>query len=133
MDPIKIQGISNWPTPTSVKQVRSFMGFCNFYRPFIFHFSFFTHHTTTEPANKERYSMGMGSKATTCIRNAAEANYLRTSPHTAQARRTIRNRSRCFRIRNWSYPHPKRRKREKTSDCLFLCYLNQCRTKLRHL
>ena len=39
MDPIKIQGISNWPTPTSVKQVRSFMGFCNFYRPFIFQFS----------------------------------------------------------------------------------------------
>ena len=39
MDPIKIQGIANWPTPTSVKQVRSFMGFCNFYRPFIFQFS----------------------------------------------------------------------------------------------
>ena len=39
MDPIKIQGIANWPTPTSIKQVRSFMGFCNFYRPFIFQFS----------------------------------------------------------------------------------------------
>ena len=39
MDPIKIQGIANWLTPTSVKQVRSFMSFCNFYRPFIFQFS----------------------------------------------------------------------------------------------
>jgi hypothetical protein len=33
MDPAKIKGIANWPTPTTVKQVRSFLGFCNFYRP----------------------------------------------------------------------------------------------------
>ena len=39
MDPTKIAGISNWPIPTTVKQVRSFLGFCNFYRPFIQHFS----------------------------------------------------------------------------------------------
>ena len=39
MDPAKITGISNWPTPTTVKQVRSFLGFCNFYRPFIYQFS----------------------------------------------------------------------------------------------
>ena len=31
MDPAKIAGIATWPTPTSVKQVRSFLGFCNFY------------------------------------------------------------------------------------------------------
>ena len=97
------------------------------------HFSIFTHRTTIEPANKEGHSLGMGSEATTCIRNASEVNYLRTSPHTAQTRRTIRNRSRRFRIRNRSYPHPKRQKREKTSDCLFFCHPNQCRTKLRHL
>ena len=35
MDPIKIEGIKNWPSPTKVKDVRSFLGFCNFYRPFI--------------------------------------------------------------------------------------------------
>ena len=35
MDPVKIEGIKNWPTPTKVKDVRSFLGFCNFYRPFI--------------------------------------------------------------------------------------------------
>jgi hypothetical protein len=39
MDPAKIKGIANWPTPTTVKQVRSFLGFCNFYQPFIYHFS----------------------------------------------------------------------------------------------
>jgi hypothetical protein len=35
MDPVKIAGIKNWPTPTKVKDVHSFLGFCNFYRPFI--------------------------------------------------------------------------------------------------
>jgi hypothetical protein len=39
MDLAKIKGIASWPTPTTVKQVRSFLGFCNFYRPFIYHFS----------------------------------------------------------------------------------------------
>ena len=35
MDPVKIEGIKNWPRPNKVKDVRSFLGFCNFYRPFI--------------------------------------------------------------------------------------------------
>jgi Reverse transcriptase (RNA-dependent DNA polymerase) len=39
MDPIKVKGITDWPTPTTVKEVHSFLGFCNFYRAFIPHFS----------------------------------------------------------------------------------------------
>jgi len=39
MDPIKVQGIANWPTPQTVKDVQSFLGFCNFYRAFIKNFS----------------------------------------------------------------------------------------------
>jgi hypothetical protein len=35
MDPVKIAGIKNWPIPAKVKDVQSFLGFCNFYRPFI--------------------------------------------------------------------------------------------------
>jgi hypothetical protein len=35
MDPIKIAGIKNWPTPNKIKDIRSFLGFCNFYQPFI--------------------------------------------------------------------------------------------------
>ena len=35
MDPNKIKGIKSWPMPTLVKEVRSFMRFCNFYQPFI--------------------------------------------------------------------------------------------------
>ena len=39
MDPTKIQGITKWPIPKTVKHVRSFLGFCNFYRAFIRGFS----------------------------------------------------------------------------------------------
>jgi hypothetical protein len=35
MDPIKIAGIKDWPIPKKVKDVHSFLGFCNFYRSFI--------------------------------------------------------------------------------------------------
>ena len=39
MDPVKIAGVRNWPTPKTVRDVRSFLGFCNFYRSFIKDFS----------------------------------------------------------------------------------------------
>jgi hypothetical protein len=35
MDPTKLSGIRDWPVPKSVKDVRSFLGFGNFYRKFI--------------------------------------------------------------------------------------------------
>jgi hypothetical protein len=35
MDPVKISGIKDWPTPKTVKEVCSFLRFCNFYCPFI--------------------------------------------------------------------------------------------------
>jgi hypothetical protein len=35
MDSVKLNGILDWLTPTSVTEVRSFLGFRNFYKPFI--------------------------------------------------------------------------------------------------
>jgi len=43
MDPVKIQGISEWPTPKCKCDLQSFLGFCNFYRRFIHHFAQIAH------------------------------------------------------------------------------------------
>ena len=32
MDPIKVAGVQDWKTPKNVKDIRSFLGFCNFYQ-----------------------------------------------------------------------------------------------------
>jgi hypothetical protein len=39
MDPVKITGVADWPTPSNKKEVQSFVGFVNFYRRFIPGFS----------------------------------------------------------------------------------------------
>ncbi|QRW23943.1 Retrotransposable element Tf2 protein [Rhizoctonia solani] len=39
LDKLKIQAIQEWPTPTKVKEVQSFLGFANFLRRFVANFS----------------------------------------------------------------------------------------------
>ena len=39
MDPVKLTAIHDWKSPVSVKGIRSFLGFANFYRKFIPNFS----------------------------------------------------------------------------------------------
>src|SRR6202795_3930689 len=39
MDPVKVDGVAKWPTPKNRKELQSFLGFTNFYRRFIEHFS----------------------------------------------------------------------------------------------
>jgi hypothetical protein len=39
MDPVKVDGVREWPTPKTKKDVQSFVGFANFYRRFIEGFS----------------------------------------------------------------------------------------------
>eukprot|EP00833_Pecoramyces_ruminatium_P011005 jgi/Orpsp1_1/1185037/evm.model.c7180000092080.1 len=38
-DPKKIESVAKWPEPKNLKQVQSFLGFCNYYRRFIKNFS----------------------------------------------------------------------------------------------
>ena len=38
-DPEKVKAIKDWPQPSCIKQVRSFLGICSYYRKFIANFS----------------------------------------------------------------------------------------------
>ena len=35
MDPVKLNGIAQWPVPTKMEDIQSFLGFANFYQWFI--------------------------------------------------------------------------------------------------
>ena len=39
MDPAKVKGITEWPTPTTVKELHSFLGFNNYYKDFLHNYS----------------------------------------------------------------------------------------------
>ena len=43
MDPVKVQGVTDWLQPVKGKDVQSFIGFVNFYQRFICNFSEITH------------------------------------------------------------------------------------------
>jgi len=39
MDPVKLNAVTNWPTPKTMKEVQKFLGFCNFYCCFVKNYS----------------------------------------------------------------------------------------------
>jgi hypothetical protein len=39
MDPVKVKGITDWPTPTNLKELCSFLGYGNYYKDFIADYS----------------------------------------------------------------------------------------------
>ena len=47
MDPPKVFAVLDWPTPKTVKEVQSYLGFANFYRKFINNYSDLTTPLTT--------------------------------------------------------------------------------------
>jgi len=43
MDPIKVKGVTDWPVPTTLRELHSFLGFGNYYKDFIANYSTITH------------------------------------------------------------------------------------------
>ena len=81
MDPIKVKGITEWPTPTYVKDIRSFLGFCNFHKAFIMNFSSLTHplNDLTKKNYPRRWSK-QGKKAFQQLKEAYACNLVFCTP-----------------------------------------------------
>ena len=59
MDPAKVSAVLDWPTPRSVKEVESFLGFANFYIKFILHYSSLTTPLTTLTRKAVKFSWSL--------------------------------------------------------------------------
>jgi hypothetical protein len=59
MDPVKIVGVVDWPTPSNTKEVQSFISFVNFYQCFIPGFSHHTHTLFDLPMKDVRFIWGL--------------------------------------------------------------------------
>jgi hypothetical protein len=59
-DPMKVAVVNNWPAPKTVKEVRSFLGFTNYFRRFIQGFAQLT--PTVERPDQERCSICMDKR-----------------------------------------------------------------------
>jgi hypothetical protein len=59
MDPVKITGVVNWLTPSTKKEVQSFVGFVNFYNPPIPGFSHHVHALFDLTMKDVRFNWGL--------------------------------------------------------------------------
>jgi hypothetical protein len=59
MDPVKVKGLTDWPQPTKVKELRSFLGFGNYYKNFIPNYSLIAHplHDLTRRNHKWKWDL----------------------------------------------------------------------------
>src|SRR5260221_5823508 len=62
MDPMKVCRVTEWLTPTKVKEVQSFLGFVNFYQKFIHDFSNITHPLYTLTCKTQQWVWGLAKQ-----------------------------------------------------------------------
>jgi len=75
MDPAKLNTIKQWPIPSSVKDIESFLGFCNFYRRFISHYAKIARPLTLLTHNNAHFDLSDPSLAYKAFRSL-QASFL---------------------------------------------------------
>src|SRR5260221_6150259 len=95
MDPVKVQGVTDWPQPAKVKDVQSFIGFVNFYWRFICDFSEIAcplpPQSTESPASLDRpigaiFECLIGSKRPVYTSQLQYSVKVATSSYTVQSK-----------------------------------------------
>ncbi|ROL51528.1 Transposon Tf2-9 polyprotein [Anabarilius grahami] len=72
MDERKVESITNWPEPSTIKELQCFLGFANFYRRFIMNYSSITHPFTNLLRHKPK-SLSWTPAATNAFNHLKEA------------------------------------------------------------
>src|SRR5260221_117666 len=81
MDPIKVQGVTDWLQPVKVKDIQSFIGFMNFYWRFIHNFSEIAHPLHTLTQKSKDWSWGAAEQqAFNALKNAVTSVPMLTFP-----------------------------------------------------
>jgi hypothetical protein len=65
MDPVKSSGIRDWPTPTKVEDIQSFLRFCKFLSPI--YQGICVDHQSPQQTHQEDCQMDMGTNTTTSV------------------------------------------------------------------
>jgi hypothetical protein len=99
MDPVKVAGVEEWKTPKSVKDIRKFLGFCNFYRRFIQGFSQIAKALNERLKKGAQWTWGKPEEKAfqELKRRICEEPVL----FTTRSNETIRSRSRRIKLRHW--------------------------------
>ena len=63
MDPLKVSAVLDWPTPKTVKEVQSYLGFANFYTKFINNYSTLTTPLTSLTHKKTKFAWSPEAEA----------------------------------------------------------------------
>ncbi len=103
MDLTKVCRVMEWPTPTKVKEVQSFLGFINFYWKFIHDFSDITHPLCPHLQNPV---MGLGLSRTGGFWCLEKGCHLCPSPHLPFPVQLLPPWMWCLELCNWSSPLP---------------------------
>ena len=128
MDPGKLKGIQDWLAPTTVKQVRGFLGFGNFYQRFIWGFS-----EIAWPLNellKKGQEIQMDNWMSTGVWRFKNSFYQRTRTCDARSDEAIPNQVWRVKICIRSHPNPARFQWGLTPVCVHFKNVFPSRKKL---
>ncbi len=87
MDERKVEAIKTWPTPSTIKELQCFLGFSNFYRWFIHHYSIIT-----SPLKNKPKSLSWTPATTEAFKTLKEAFI--SAPHPSRSGEALPSRSR---------------------------------------
>ncbi|KAB5587761.1 Retrotransposable element Tf2 [Ceratobasidium theobromae] len=82
MEQEKVKAIREWPTPSTVKQVQSFLGFANFYRCFVHNLSSLARPLTSLTQKSQPWTWGEAQQATFAIKVEISKEPTLTHPNT---------------------------------------------------